>query len=295
MKITNALGTFCAGALLSMGANAAPIDLNTWSQQGVAANGNWAVSADGSTVNQSINGDPTFFVSDTNYLNTEFDGSFQVGRNFDNDFIGFVFGYQSPLSSNADDPENFNMFLFDWKQGNQGRASEGFTLSYINGMVEADDDTAGAFWGKDNASASNLDSDVQLIANNFGNDLGWVDDVLYDFNLTYQSNRIRITIDGGTFNDETIFDVGPDAVAGLNSFQDGRFGFYNLSQQDVTYQGFTETVVVDPCIANPTLPGCVVTPPPPPPPTGVPEPSSIGLMLLGGAFALFRQRRRLVS
>ena len=70
------LGAACAGITLSMSAMAAPIDLNSWSQQGVAGNGNWAVSADGSSVFQSINGNPTYFVSDDEYLNTRFDGSF---------------------------------------------------------------------------------------------------------------------------------------------------------------------------------------------------------------------------
>src|SRR5690554_3436137 len=73
-----------------------PIDLNTWTEEGAPSNGNWVVSGDGSSVNQTINGDPTFFVSPNNFLNTAFDGSFSVNTTGDDDFIGFVFGYQSP-------------------------------------------------------------------------------------------------------------------------------------------------------------------------------------------------------
>ena len=35
--------------------------------------------------------------------------------------------------------------------------------------------------------------------------------------------------------------------------------------------------------------------PPPPPPPSVSEPGSLGMLLLGGAFALFRQRRRVIG
>lgn len=276
-------------AMLSMGTTAAPIDLNTWNQQGEAENGRWNVSADGSSVLQTINGDPTFFVSDTNYLNTEFDGSFRVNTTSDNDFIGFVFGYQAPLGSGAN-TQSFDMFLFDWKQGNQGDATEGFTLSYINGDVAANDDTSGAFWGKD--AAGNGDTDVNLIGTDFGGDRGWANNTSYDFNLLYQTDRIRIRIDGGEFLDETIFDVSPSDVAGLNNFADGRFGFYNLSQANVSYQGFTQVVAppIDSCAGTFTDEGCS-TPPVLPPLVSVAEPESLGLLMLGGALALVRLRK----
>lgn len=277
-------------ATLSTGAFAAPIDLNTWSQQGDSENGRWNVSADGSSVLQTINGDPTFFVSDTNYLNTQFDGSFRVNTNSDNDFIGFVFGYQAPLGAGAD-TQTFDMFLFDWKQGNQGTASEGFTLSYINGAVTADDNTAGAFWGKDAATTG--DSDINVIGTDFGVDRGWASNTSYDFNLLYQTDRIQIRIDGGDFLDETIFDVTPGDVAGLSSFADGRFGFYNLSQANVSYQGFTQVLAppIDPCAGTFTDDGCSV-PPVLPPVAGVPEPGPLGLVLFSGALALVSLRKK---
>lgn len=56
--------TLLLGVLLGVAtaASAAPIpvDLNTWGKRGHTANGNWVVASDGSSVLQTINGDPTF-------------------------------------------------------------------------------------------------------------------------------------------------------------------------------------------------------------------------------------------
>ncbi|MBN1612869.1 MAG: PEP-CTERM sorting domain-containing protein, partial [Deltaproteobacteria bacterium] len=49
-------------------------------------------------------------------------------------------------------------------------------------------------------------------------------------------NLIKITINGGIFDNKTIFNV-------TGTFGTGKFGFYNYSQESVNYQGFTEDEV----------------------------------------------------
>lgn len=66
-----------------------PVDLGEWQQEGVLSNGNWNISADSLSVNQTINGAPTFFVAPDTLINTTVRGQLQVGGS-DNDFIGFV-------------------------------------------------------------------------------------------------------------------------------------------------------------------------------------------------------------
>jgi hypothetical protein len=61
---------------------------------------------------------------------------------------------------------------------------------------------------------------------------------LYDFALTYTSDRIEIAIDG-----QLIFEVAA-AEVGL-TFEAGRFGFYNYSQSGVRYADFSEGAVED--------------------------------------------------
>lgn len=248
----------------SVVATGAPINLSTWTKEGNPANGNWVVAADGNSVVQTLNDDPTFFVSPNSFINTEFVGTFQVQTTGDDDYIGFVFGYQSPLASNGDAANDYSFFLFDWKQANQsdpiGVASEGFNLSYVNGVVT----TFSPFWA--HGSATTPDPDFQVIDTDYGATRGWADNTAYEFTLLYQSGRIRIDIEGGTGDfatKQTIFDITPSDVMGLTEFPEGRFGFYNYSQASVRYAGFTEDVVL------------------PDPNGSVPEPATLALVGIG--------------
>lgn len=234
-----------------------PIDLRTWTKEGAPANGNWAVSADGSSVLQTINGSPTFFVSPDNFINTTINGKFKVNH-LDDDFIGFVFGYQSPITANGDKANDFDFLLFDWKQARQTTrnytAQEGFSLSKVNGNITNYDP---GFWAHKDSTQ------FDVLATDYGNDKGWKNKTEYDFTLLYQTDRIKIDIDG-----KNIFDVSGD-------FQPGRFGFYNFSQPQVTYSGFTQEET--------------------PPAKSVPEPSStLGLLAFGtfGASSLLKRKQQ---
>jgi len=197
------------------------IDLGTWIQEGDTNNGNWVVTNGGNTVNQTINGDPTFYVSPDSFLNVIITGNIQVATTNDNDWIGFVFGYVDPDSTN---PTNYDFYLFDWKQGDQNFGGffgpEGYSLSKVTGPVtnlpQAFSAKAGPF--------------VDLLASNYGNTLGWNSLQTYSFALTYTNTRTVISIDG-----DTIFDI-------FGCFPPGRFGFYNYSQSDVNYSDFSYRV-----------------------------------------------------
>jgi hypothetical protein len=224
-------------ATTSTYAQTTPIDLRTWKEEGPPGNGTWNVSADGASVQQTINGNPTFFVGPGTYINTTIRGKLRVETTGDDDYIGFVFGYQSPIAANGDPETKFNFLLFDWKQTTQAfggvTAQEGFSLARVNGtFINTDAGLLPGFWG--HASSDTF----QVLATSYGADKGWLDNIEYDFELVYQTNRIKISIDS-----VAIFDVAGD-------FPPGRFGFYNYSQASVRYQGFTQ----DP--TPPPTPGC---------------------------------------
>lgn len=198
------------------------IDLSSWTP---TPGGSWNVQGGGTSVLQTINGEPTYFLSDTNYINTQFDGSFGVETTGDDDFIGFVFGY-----NNSND-----FLLFDWKQGNQsyaGYAPSGFTLSKISG-------SGVNYWDHTGA-------DITVLASDYAGNNGWADNTVYNFSLDFTTTGIKIGIDG-----TNIFDVS-------GSFSSGKFGFYNYSQSQVRYTGFTQEVS-----------------------QSVPEPSTLAIFALG--------------
>ncbi|MEZ4713144.1 MAG: hypothetical protein R3A44_38500 [Caldilineaceae bacterium] len=205
-----------------------PLDLTAWTQQGVAANGRWTVADDGQSVFQAINQDPTFFVSPDDFLNTTIRGTFLVEHNGsgdpEGDFIGFVFGYQSPFTDRGDDPNEFDFLLFSWKGADQVfngfPAQAGYSLARVKGNIS---DYFPSFWVQEESP------EFQILASDYASDKGWSRNVEYDFELDYSATHIRIRING-----QPIFDLAGD-------FKAGRFGFYNYSQQEVRYKNFSSS------------------------------------------------------
>ena len=249
-----------------------PVDLNTWSQQGPAGNGTWTVEDGGASVVQTINGEPTFFVSPETFSNTTVEGTFSVESTNDDDYIGFVFGYQTPNATSGTEAEDFEFLLLDWKQEDQnfgGRTAEkGLVLSAVNGDFPSDLFDGGTnFWHHDDDNPGTFDvlaawntAEARNVADpgsqTTANAPGWQDNAVYVFELLYQTDRIRITItstDDATFSTPiTLFDVTP-ADVGRASFPDGRFGFYNYSQDPVRYTGFATNTVPTVTVNGTTL------------------------------------------
>lgn len=145
------------GAASAAGAVEVPVDLSSWEERGPVANGVWTVAPDGGSVLQSINGDPTFFVSPTNQINTTIRGTIKVGTSSDDDLVGFVFGFNGPVGTGKD----ADFVLFDWKQGNQASGGftsfEGFSLNRVQGTITND---APGYWGRtDSAGFDSLATD----------------------------------------------------------------------------------------------------------------------------------------
>ena len=213
-------------------ANAGPVNLTSWTAlnldyDGGQPSGNWVVSGDNFSVVQTVNADPSFFLNNLNQTSYSMDGLWEVETGYDDDYMGFVFGYQN----------SSNFYLFDWKQGTQDyvgtTAAEGMTIKKMTGGTGDGlaDLSLAEFW------ENQVDyGDMEILAQNHGLSEGWVDDVLYDFHLDFNLNpgEIHIVVMDGTTTlwDHTLTD---------NTFTSGEFGFYNYSQEVVTYAGFEQT------------------------------------------------------
>jgi hypothetical protein len=220
----NACAAYAQGSVAHSPNACPPLDLLLWSRQGAASNGSWQVAADGQSVLQTINGAPSFYVSPNDFIDTTIRGSFRVETTADDDFIGFVLGFRAPLTPEEAANNTFDFIVLDWKQTAQnepglGSAAEGFTLARVQGTLA---DPSAALW-------SHAAPAITVLATDHGGTRGWTENQDHQFEVFYESDRIRISIDGSQ-----IFDV-------PGTFAPGRFGFYNYSQAQVRYRDFTAT------------------------------------------------------
>ncbi len=152
------------------------MNLQNWT---ASSGGNWNVSNDGYSVLQTINGQPTYFVSDTDYFNRLIEGTFTVKTTSDDDFIGFVFGFNGS--------EGLSPFRLEAKQSDL-RTRRLHSFSNITGSDIN-------LWG-------HTGNDLEILASSYSSSLGWRDLQSYEFSLDYSAARTIISID-----DETIFDI----------------------------------------------------------------------------------------
>lgn len=217
-----------------------PVDLSTWQSDG---NSSWQLQSGNDSVRQGINGEQTvFFEAGSNAQGTQISGSIEVGNTFDDDFIGFVLGYQdNELTSSTSE-----FLLIDWKQQDQTLGgsvvgNDGLAISLVNGVGTFDD-----YWAHTNAVVE------KKRATNLGS-TGWVENQTYLFDITFTSSLVQVFVDN-------VLEISLTAAeAGLSAFSDGAAGFYNNSQDNVFYTGITEQVVQPPVNANaPALFGLMV-------------------------------------
>lgn len=223
-----------ASALSASAAHAAPVDLSTWTPEGP---GTWNVQSGNDAVIQTVNGDPTVFYSDFQAFGNELGGTIRVNTTGDDDYIGFVLGFNpGDLTASSTD-----FLIVDWKQGNQG--SFGCTANAGLSISRA---TAGL--GNNAGGWCHVGDGVTELAraNTLGN-TGWADLTEYTFSIEYTSSNVKVFVDNVLQLDVN------------GSFSNGRFGFYNYSQEQVQYAGITQDV----------LPG------------GVPEPGTWALLIVG--------------
>ena len=226
-----------------------PVDLSTWSQRSVSAGSNWVVSSGNSEVRHDNNAFVSFFVSPDPNTDFTLRGTFEVQTASDDDYIGLVFGYQTPDGSSA--ANDYDFLLFDWRQSSQsfrgGQAQEGFRLLDVDCAYDTSRDNTtnsggvgscdfGTFFTTQTGPSAGYD----VLQTNFGSTLGWADNTQYDYELRYSADSVKVTITGGTgaFQNGLVAIELSAADAGVTRFPDGLFGFYNNSQERAVYQAF---------------------------------------------------------
>ena len=208
----------------------ASIDLGSWQSEFYPDNHHsdpqWILAEDRLSVTQIINSDSSVFYSAVPALNTIFEGSITALDNRDDDFIGFVVGFQpGDINNNSAD-----YLLVDWKKGSHSFRSvlgkRGLAVSRVSGVPDERE-----FW-------SHLDLDdtagtiEELMRANTLGDAGYVTGQKYNFRLEFgtcenSQQKLLVYVDN-------VLELEVEGV-----FPDGRFGFYNYSQENILYESFS--------------------------------------------------------
>lgn len=217
------LATCALATLMPAFAQASTVDLSTWA--GAEGAGSWIIASDNNSVYQTTNGSPTVFHSGVASQGLQLSGTIEVQTTSDDDYIGFVLGYNSGDLTNS----NADYLLIDWKQGDQTffgcPASAGLSVSHVSGVLGND---TGAWCHDPTKNVTELDR-----ATNLGS-TGWADNTEYTFDLVFTSSLVEVKVNGVT------------EISITGTFADGAFGFYNYSQSNVQYAGLTEDVAPSP-------------------------------------------------
>jgi uncharacterized repeat protein (TIGR01451 family) len=205
----------------------AGVDLRRWKAESYGTGPNWAVSADGKTVTQTVNSVPAIFYSDFPAFGNRVEGTIRVVTSNDDDFIGFVLGF---LPGDTTNP-NANYLLVDWKKQDQTTTLCGPTVTALRGLAVSrvrGIPNEGEFWMHRDGTCNGLGQGIEELARGITRSrTGWVTNTDYKFTFEFSATRLLVYI-----NNTLELDVQGD-------FLNGRLGFYNLSQEQVRYTSFT--------------------------------------------------------
>jgi RHS repeat-associated protein len=222
--VTNATSVpfYSNGQMLPLSAPAS-VDLSHWTvvQYDFGSTGQgdsrWTLSQSNTVAFQAQNSDASILLSDITLFQDQIQGTLRATDTTDDDFIGFVFGYQ----------DSAHYYLFDWRSTDQ--LAGGFGEAGMSVKVVQFDPTAvggvelwSTYWSNSNQ--------VHTI---YHNTIPYKYFTDYQFTLNYFPGDFTITVRQGT-----------NVVANIHlndaTFPAGKFGFYNYSQPGVSYSGFTQ-------------------------------------------------------